>query len=100
MTNITGLTNGSITSFYDMIKFNNSMTNDLFSGLFLISLTFIFLVQILKRSEPKIAFMVTSFIMLILSLIFVSINLANPLFVFMFALMLIFSVIYNYSTNK
>lgn len=100
MTNLTGLTNGSITSFYELIQFNNSVTDNLFSGLFLVALTFIILVQVLKRSEPKIAFMITSFIMLIISLTFVSINLASPLFVFIFALMLIFSVIYNFSTTK
>jgi len=99
VSNLTGLTDGSITSFYKLIQYNNSVTNGVFSGMLIISLTFIILVQILKRSEPKIAFMVTSFLMLILTLIFTSINLVNPVFVFIFALMLIFSVIFNYATN-
>ena len=98
MVNITGLQNGSVTSFYKLIQFNNSVTGNIFSDMFLLGLSFIILVQMLRRSEPKIAFMVTSFIMLILSLIFVSINIATPLFVWIFALLLIFSVIFNYAT--
>ena len=99
MVNITGLQDGSITSFYHLIKFNNTLTGNIFSDMLLIALTFIVLVQLMKRSEPKIAFMVTSFIMLILTLLFVSVNLVTPVFTFVFALLLIFSVIYNYATQ-
>lgn len=91
--NITGIKTAQ--TFYDLIAYNNYITGGLFMGFFLVSIFFIITFVLMRRSEPREAIWVSSFLCFMFSLMLGVLKMVNSKFTIGFLIVFILMTIYQ-----
>lgn len=98
VTNITGLQGAE--NLFELVEYANVVSNNLFTGLFVIAIFVILTLVLVRRSEPVYAIWTASFISLGMSFFLGLVNMVSIHYIIGFILLFVFTTIYVYVTKR
>ncbi len=96
--NLTNLTDA--VTFFDIIEFNNSVTNGLMGSGFIITIFFIIVMVSMRKYSFEESILLASFFGFVLSIGLTAIGLVNLVFIFAFATLFVLDGFFVYLTRK
>lgn len=98
VTNLTNLT--SAENFYEIVEYTNNTTGGILIIMFIISLSIIMFVMLLKRYEPEVALLSSAFFSMMFCFLLVAVNLLDFEFLMIYGVVFSIMVFYVYMLKR